>query len=273
MKKLSVKKQILWYGLGLAFILALWWVLSVAAANSLILPDPLSVAKAFLRLAGTAGFYLSMLRSMAGILCGYLAGNAAGLLLGALSGLSERIYAFVKPAMTIIKTTPVASFIILVLIWIGKAYTPAFTAFLIVLPVVWQTVSSGMRSADVKLLEAAEVFRLSAAKKIRYVYVPEASSGYVGASLTAMGFAWKAGVAAEVLAGGMKTLGGNIYSAKIYLEIPDLFAWTFTVIALSLVIELLTGFVLRRLLDRRKQAENGKASSKSSHASPVEVEP
>ena len=262
MKKLSVGKRILWYGLGLTSILALWWALSLAASDQLVLPDPAAVAKAFLSLAVKPGFYLSIAVSMAGILCGYLAGNIAGLLLGVLSGSSERFYAFVRPAMTIIRSTPVASFIILVLIWIGKTYTPAFTAFLIVLPVVWQTVTSGMCSADVKLLEAAEIFRLSAGKKLKYVYVPAFTPGYVGASLTAMGFAWKAGVAAEVLAGGMKTLGGNIYSSKIYLEIPELFAWTFTVIALSLVIELLTGFVLRRLLDRKRPAENGRASAK-----------
>lgn len=265
MKQLSLKKQILWYGLGLLFIIALWWGISLAVSNQVVLPDPAAVAKAFLRLAGTADFYLAVLRSMAGILCGYLAGNVAGLVLGGLSGLSERFYAFMRPTMTLIKSTPVASFIILVLIWVGKTGTPAFTAFLIVLPVVWQTVSSGMRSADRKLLEAAEVFRLSAGKKLKYIYVPEAYPVYVGASLTAMGFAWKAGVAAEVLAGGMKTLGGNIYSSKIVLEIPELFAWTFTVILLSLVIELCAGTVLRKMLKR------GKLSSGRPSANPGEV--
>ena len=53
----------------------------------------------------------------------------------------------------------------------------------------------------------------------------------------AIGRGWKAAVAGEVLCLPLKALGTQIYYSKLYLEIPDLFAWTVAVVVLSLLLE------------------------------------
>ena len=69
---------------------------------------------------------------------------------------------------------------------------------------------------------------------------------YFSASFkSALGLAWKAGVAAEIIAMPKGTIGTEIGNAKQYLETADLFAWTLTVILLSFLIE----FALTKLID------------------------
>ncbi|MBR5005891.1 MAG: ABC transporter permease subunit [Clostridia bacterium] len=251
-----------WYAAGIVFWIVLWLIVSLAVGKEIILPSPASVAKEFVRLLGTGDFYLSLLRSFASIIAGFLAGNMLGVVLGTFAGLSKPFRAFMSPAMTVIKATPVASFIIIVLIWLGKALTPAFISFLIVLPIVWQNVMSGFDSADPGLLEMARVFEFSTWRKIRYIYAPAASESYAAAVKTSMGLAWKAGVAAEVLAGTAKTLGGQIYSTKVYLEVPQLFAWTVAVIVFSLLIELAASSVVK-LAGRRGKSGNNRKSEEA----------
>ena len=49
--------------------------------------------------------------------------------------------------------------------------------------------------------------------------------------------AWKAGIAAEVLAVPKLAIGTEIYFSKLWFETSTLFAWTVVIIILSYVIE------------------------------------
>ena len=181
-----------------------------------------------------------MFNSILNILKGFLWGHIAGALLAVFASASKAFKAILTPFMSVVKSTPIASFIILVYVWIDKNNTPAFISFLIVLPVVWQNIKSGILSADEKLLEAAKIYRFNFFKKVRYIYIPSVLPYYVGAFKVSMGMAWKAGVAAEVLCAAKLTLGGAIYDSKIYLETEELFAWTIVVIIISMIIEFFT---------------------------------
>ncbi len=247
-------RGIIWSLLGAAFLVLLWVIISAAVGNRWIFPSPVDTLQALGRLAGTQTFYLAILGSLLTIIAGFLAGNIAGFVIGVASGLSDRVHSFVKPGMSLIKAAPVASFIILILIWLGKAITPAVTAFLIVLPVVWQNVVAGIHSADKKLLETAQVFKLSRFKKMRYIYLPSAMEGYIAAVRTSMGFAWKAGVAAEVLSGTSRTLGGMIYRTKLSIETPELFAYTIVVVAISIAAEFAATAIVKAASKKKKKA-------------------
>ena len=64
---------------------------------------------------------------------------------------------------------------------------------------------------------------------------------------TAVGLAWKSGVAAEVLCQPRWAIGTQVFRARSTLETPVLFAWTITVILLSLVLEYALTALIRRL--------------------------
>ena len=106
-----------------------------------------------------------------------------------------------------------------------------------VLPIVAGNVLTGLRAADKDLLEVCKLYRFSFGKTVRTLYLPALMPYFLTAARTSLGLSWKAGIAAEVLCSLSASIGGQIYEAKVYLETPSLFAWTITVIFLSMLIE------------------------------------
>jgi len=111
------------------------------------------------------------------------------------------------------------------------------TAFLMVFPPVYLNLLEGMTQTDPKLLEMAQVFRVPLLRRIKGIYVPQTLPYFRSACSLALGLCWKAGVAAEVIGLPTGSLGERLYTAKIYLETPDLFAWTATIVAVSVLFE------------------------------------
>ena len=144
------------------------------------------------------------------------------------------------------RAIPVASFIILLFVLMSKEHIPTVTSFLMVLPVVWANVDQGVRETDPALLEMARVFRLSPGRVFRHIRLPAVMPFFLAAARTGMGLAWKAGVAAEVLAAPRLGIGRALYEAKVYLESEELFAWTAVIVAISVLL----GRRLVRLLGR-----------------------
>lgn len=235
---MSARRKSLLRGLGvLLFWLGLWALLARLVDRELLLPSPLRVLARFLALAGTAEFWLTAALSILRVLSGVAGGLLLGLLLAALTHKSPLARALFSPLMTLVKSTPVASFIILALIWLGRSVLPGFIAGLMVLPVVWANVSAGLAGQDVKLLELARVYALPKSRVLRRITVPSVLPHLRAALSSALGLGWKAGVAAEVLTMPQRSIGRMIFESKLYLETCSLFAWTLTVIMLSLALE------------------------------------
>ena len=180
--------------------------------------------------------------------CG-LGAVVLGVALAAACTVSKTADALLRPLMTVVKSTPVASFVVLALIWIARDWLPVFIALLMVLPVVWSNVCTGIRSADPALLELARVYSWPRGRVLRRIYVPSVRPHFLAALRSGLGFGWKAGIAAEVLTVPHSAIGRMIYESKLYLQTIDLFAWTLAVILLSVGLERL---VLRALTPRGK---------------------
>ena len=142
-----------------------------------------------------------------------------------------------SPLISVLRATPVASYIILLYMMLTNNIIPVVTAFLIVLPVVWEYTMAGLRNADEKLLEVCKIYGIKGLKRLKLYYFPSLKPYFHATILSSIGMAWKAGVAAEVLTTPKFSIGKELYSAKVYLEAPDLFAWTAVVIILSFFIE------------------------------------
>jgi len=151
----------------------------------------------------------------------------------------------IAPAMTAMQATPVASFTILVLIWVNRDYVPVLICGMMVLPVVWNSVSTGIRVTDPQLLEMAKVYRLSKFRILKRVYVPSVMPFFRTACSSALGLGWKAGIAAEVLTVPKHSIGRMIADSKLYMMTEELFASTLVVIVLSLLLQKLMQRLLR----------------------------
>ena len=234
---------------ALLFWLAVWALLARRIDRELLLPGPARVLGTLLALGKTAEFWRCVLTSLGRVLAGFLLGCALGVLLAALTEFSPLARTLIAPLMGLVKSTPVASFIILALLWLGRDVLPLFITALMVLPVVWANVSAGIAGRDRQLLEMAQVYRLSRGRVFLSITVPTVRPHFRAAIRSALGMGWKAGIAAEVLTVPKLSIGRMIYESKLYLETPELFAWTLTVVLLSLLLE--------RLLLRLTAGEGG----------------
>lgn len=231
--------------------LLLWQLAALAVGSSFLFPSPLTVLRRLGELCVTKEFALDCLSSLGRISLGCFSGIVFGSLLGAATAFSKPLYDFFSPLLTVIKTTPVASFIILLLVWVKRSGVPVVIAFLMVVPVMWSNVSAAVVDTDRLLLEAAKVFRLSRFQKLRHVYIPCSLPSFAAGCKTSIGFSWKAGIAAEVLSTPRNSVGSELYIAKINLEYADLFAWTAAVILMSFLVEKALVLLLEKLLLRR----------------------
>lgn len=239
--------------LPLAFWLAVWqaaaWMVELQVegrGNELLLPYPVSVLKSILRLSAQPSFWGNVAASLGRILFGMAAGTVVGIFLAVLTSASRWCDRLLSPAIRVIRATPVASFILLVLLWTGRDFVPVVIAALMVLPVVWANLLRGIQAAVPQLLEMAKAYRFSLYKTVRLIYLPSLRPYFSASLTTAMGLAWKSGAAAEVLCLPKRAIGTQIYNSKLYLEIPDLFAWSVVIVILSLILEKLLGMILGR---------------------------
>ena len=185
----------------------------------------------------TASFWQSLACSFLRILSGFLLGMISGVLLAAAASASRRIDELLEPFVQTVKSIPVASFIILVLIWVSPENLSVIISLLMVFPVIYTNVKDGIRSMDRNLTEMAELFAVPLPLRIRYIYASQILPFFRAGCSLALGLCWKSGIAAEVIGLPENTIGENLYNAKIYLNTPDLFAWTLVIVVVSVLFE------------------------------------
>ena len=185
--------------LAVLFWIAVWQIASMWLGQEILLASPVSVIRRFFELIFTGDFWHSAGFSFGRIVLGFSMALILGILLAVLAFLSRTVEILVNPVLTAVKSTPVASFIILCLIWIPSRNLSVFISFLMVLPVIYTNILEGIRQTDRQILEMAKVFQVSMGRQIRYIYVSQILPYFVSACRLSLGMCWKAGVAAEVI--------------------------------------------------------------------------
>ena len=233
----SITKKIIQAFCSLLFWIGLWAIASFRINNAFILPSPIQVLKAMFKLFQDPKFLMITAQSLIRIFLGVLIAIIVGIFIAVFSVRFSFVNMLITPFMSTVKATPVASFIFVAIIFLTRNILPVFITILLVLPIIWTNISSGIRSTSKELLEVAKVYRFSPITKITKLYIPTVIPYFLAACRSALGMAWKAGVAAEVLCIPTAAIGTELYYAKTYMDTESLFAWTLITILLSLVIE------------------------------------
>ncbi|MEG0109666.1 MAG: nitrate ABC transporter permease [Oscillospiraceae bacterium] len=173
MKDFTTKnKQKLQMLFAILFWIAIWQGASMLIGQSLLLASPFSAFTALLRLFTTNEFWLSVAHSFLRIVSGFLLGLIVGLLLAVFSAAVSMVRILLAPFMLTVRSVPVASFIILALLWLKNAGNLAvLISFLMVLPVVYGNVLEGIINTDKKLLQMAKVYNMPFYKRFLYIYL------------------------------------------------------------------------------------------------------
>jgi NitT/TauT family transport system permease protein len=239
----NMKKIKLW---AVVFWLAVWEAASLWLDKEILLVSPIKVLARLGTLSLTTLFWKSIAYSLIRIGSGFLLSVGVGVALAALSAKYKRVGELLAPLMLAVKSVPVVSFIILALIWFSSRNLAVLISFMMVLPIIYTNTLKGINSLDKEMGEMARVFGLSLPRRVRYIYMPQIMPFFYAGCEVGLGLCWKSGVAAEVIGMPRGSIGERLFQSKVYLDTPDLFAWTVVIVVISFVFERIMLGLLRR---------------------------
>ncbi|MBU1145633.1 MAG: ABC transporter permease subunit [Firmicutes bacterium] len=222
------------------FILFLGWIIVFAVVNNpLLLPSPLAVFKAFFELFTNLKTLQSMGATILRLLLALTIAFIIGVALGLLSGFYPKFATFCSPIVTILRTVPVISIVVIMLILFGFETTPYLITFFMIFPIIYQATFGGIKQIDSELVDVYKLEDNRIITGLKYCYIPLIQSQVKTALLQSAGLGIKVLVMAEFLAQTKNSIGNQLYLSKVNLAYDQVFAWTLLLIFLAVILELL----------------------------------
>lgn len=241
--------------ISVCLALGVWQLAAVLIHSNILLVSPLAVVRRLFTIWTVQGFFSSLWFTWWHIVAGFILGLITGISLAALSYKWKTFEILLWPWMATIKSVPVASFVVICLIWLSAGNLSIFISFLIVVPSIYQNTLSGLRAQSRDLIDMARVFHMSPFNRLKYITIPEIADYIISACSVCAGMAWKAGVAAEIIGTPSGSVGKMLYTAKIYLDTDDLLAWTVIIVIISVISEKLLIHILKSILPRTNKEQ------------------
>lgn len=245
------RKIALW---AVAFWLVIWEIASISIGQEILLVSPVDVLIKIGELVLEGSFWHAIGFTLVRIIGGFLLALVLGIVLAVVSVRYKFIRELLEPFIRTVKAIPVASFIILVLIWISSANLSVVISFLMVFPIIYTNIYEGIVQTDVKMIEMADVFKMDLKQRVRYIYCSQVIPYLQSACSISLGMCWKAGIAAEVIGMPDNSIGENLYNAKIFFDTPSLFAWTVVIICISIIFEKLFMKLISLYIEKLERA-------------------
>ena len=235
MKAIFTKKRVsnVYKAFSVMLALLIWQGISSLPTLSVLLASPVDVVGRLFTIWQEEGFFASLCFTFVRIAGGFSLGLLAGVFLAVLAGYAKWVEVLLWPYMVTVKSVPVASFVIIILIFFRATALSVIISALMVLPIIYTNTLSGIRATDKELDRMAEVFKIPFWKKLLYVKLPQIKPFFLSGATVSLGLCWKSGVAAELIGIPTGSVGEALYQAKIYLNTADLFCWTILIILIS----------------------------------------
>ena len=226
--------------------LAVWQILAIIVNNSYFFPRVGETFFALASLITKKEFFAQVGISFFRVGAGLILGIAAGVILATLCHLISALSSFVSPIISVMKATPIATVILILWFTFTDASLAIFVVFLMVTPVIWQNVYDGYSSISNEQREVCFAYEFTFFKRMKLLVFPAILKYLIPATITSIGLAWKAEIAAEIMT--YSNIGRSIQDFKtLTYDTASVFAWALVIIALSMVLEKVTKIVLGRI--------------------------
>ena len=245
---MNSKKEVAKKILAVCLALFTWQMVSLLVHQKILIVGPWEVFLRLFSIWRVEGFWQSIAFSFGHIAEGFFLGLLLGIILAAFAYRRSWVETLLWPWMATIKAVPVASFVVICLIWLTTRKLSVFISFLIVLPIVYQNTLTGLKGIDASLMDLSRLEDIHYFKKLRAIYLPNLASQLISTVSITAGMAWKAGIAAEIIGTPNGSIGKQLFLAKTFLDTDDLLAWTVIIVLLSMAFEKLLVYVLKKLL-------------------------
>lgn len=229
--------------LSIGLLLAGWQGIALAVNLPELIPTLPRLLQSLVELLGTATFYQAVAttigRGIVGLLCSTLYAGLTALLL-ARSHWLEQLF---RPWLTLLRSVPVISFILLALIFLDPERLPLLIAFLTIYPLLTENLTKGLKSLRPDLSRMTQQFQVSPYNRLTQLYYPQLHPFLFSGLISAAGFGWRAIIMGEALAQCASGIGSAMKQAQNFLDVPALLAWT----GVAITVSFLTDKGLRRL--------------------------
>lgn len=243
-------KGAFWTAAAVVFLFAVWLVAWKAAGNDYIIPSLSASLREAGRLLAEGAFWRAFCSTLSRSLTAFVFSFFSALILAVVAYLVPAFGKFLSPLVSVVRSVPTMAVILIILVWTTPVKAPVIVACLALFPMLFSGMGAALAAVPSDLVEMSRVYRVPVRRRIVHLYLPCAAPYVLREGAAALSFSLKLTVSAEVLANTYRSLGGLMQEAKLYAEMPRLFALTLAVIAAGFVLEG-AGMLLAHFAERR----------------------
>lgn len=240
-----MKKQSL---CSILMLLISYELFSKMVDKPIILPSCLEIMNEIIVIVSQSDFGEIVFSTLSKTLIGFVSVLVVSLILGILAGYFKGLFLFLFPMVTLLRTVPTVSIIIIILIWFGREVGPIFIVGLVVFPILYELISGSMNQVDSDLEDVCYLFGSTPLEKFKALYYPQVLISLYSGIQATLGLCFKVMVMAEVMAQSRLGIGQALNYEKTYLNMAGVFAWTILLILIVLVFDGTVSIFMKRLL-------------------------
>ena len=249
MKKAILKNCIAWAA-AIAVLIGVWILAYYCVGNDLIVPSFSDCMKKIGGLLSNSSFWTAFFRTVKRVLVAFSISFIFAAIFAVIAYLVPWFSLFFTPIVSVLRSMPVLGVLLIILVWAGANTAPIVVAFLSLFPMLYVGFRAALSSVDQDLIVMSKAYKVPTFKRVTKLYIPSAAPIAIKESGAALAFCVKLVVSAEVVASTFRSSGGLMQEAKLYLDMPMLFALVCVTFLLGLFLETL-GFWAAAYVERR----------------------
>jgi NitT/TauT family transport system permease protein len=232
-------KKIFYGGLSIILLLLIWQLSSFSLDNQYILPGPVQVFSSFFQLLLETSTYSIILLTLLRLSVALITSSILAIILGIIAGNYQNFDYFLKPIVSSLRTLPVASVIIIIIILIGNDFSLYLITFLMIFPLVYEAAKDGIINISNDLKDSIALEGHHPLVIMTKVQLPLALPFIKTAIFQSLGLGFKVIVMAEFIIQSTKGIGNELYKGSISINYHLVFAWTLIIILIVMIMEFL----------------------------------
>ncbi|MCF7924300.1 MAG: ABC transporter permease subunit [Candidatus Izimaplasma sp.] len=223
--------------LSVIILILIWQIYALYIDNNFILPYPSQVFLTFVELIKTTSTYKIIGITLLRLFIAFILSTIIAITLGLLAGNFKILSEFFQPLVTTLRTLPVASIIIIILILAGNSNSLYIITFLMIFPIIYEATKQGVLNISKSLKNAIALETHNRFFIMTRLQLPLALP-YIKTSLfQSIGLGFKVIVMAEFIAQTPKGIGRALFDGSLSINYELVFAWTLIIIFIVSVFE------------------------------------
>ncbi len=242
----SNRRDNLEVALSCVAFLIIWQVLALIINNDIYIPTIGQTLNSLKEIISDKRFYLDVFFSISRTIISFIIAFLFALILGLLAYTFRTIRNLLKPLNALVQSIPNMVLIVLALIWFNKNNAPYIVGFTVVFPILYDSILGAMTGIDKSIIEMANIYNISTIDKILKIYLPSIVFRLVPIMISTLSLGFKVVIAGEVHGQPHYGIGTMIQIEKINFNTSGVFAWLVVILIISMILELIKKFILRR---------------------------